>query len=209
MLRRTQPRKPNGHAVPNGRPNGHGPAIVERGGVPEPACPSPSSPAPAGVDRAAGNTPGLAASDDASGPTVASSAAFAAASSLQTQACTTREEYAAAAPPPPPSQEEASPEKIASKKAENAEDDSIPPGASPLPADPADFVEEIHRKVDLAEIWCSLLRANDLKIRQRAVERVTDLKYKGAATSGEEPQQQVILDIDSAVARRAAEGAKK
>jgi hypothetical protein len=84
----------------------------------------------------------------------------------------------------------------------------VPPGKSPLPTDPAEFVQEIHRKIDITEVWHKLLRSKDEKVRQRAAERLTDMLYKDAATSGEEPQQ-IVVDIDSAAARRAAEGAKK
>jgi hypothetical protein len=59
----------------------------------------------------------------------------------------------------------------------------------------------------LFRIWQSLLRSKDPRIKQRAVEKLTDMRYKGAAL--EEEPQQVVVDIDSAVARRAAQGAKK
>ncbi len=84
----------------------------------------------------------------------------------------------------------------------------VPPGQYALPDDPAEFVEEIHRKIDLTEVWHALLRQRDVKIKQRAAERLTDLLYKGAASLAEEPQP-IVNDIDSAVARRAAQGAKK
>ena len=53
-----------------------------------------------------------------------------------------------------------------------------------------------------------LLNAEDEKIRQRAVEKVTEMRYKGAAVLSDGPQP-IVIDIDSAVARRAAEGARK
>jgi hypothetical protein len=84
----------------------------------------------------------------------------------------------------------------------------IPGGEFPLPADPGDFVEEIHRRADLFEVWQRLLNHTDPKIQQRAVEKVTEMRYKGAAALADEPQQ-IVNDIDSAVARRAAEGARK
>jgi hypothetical protein len=84
----------------------------------------------------------------------------------------------------------------------------VPPGEYPLPDNPAEFVEEIHRKVDLTEIWEGLLRSEDEKVRQRAAERLTAMFYEDDAISADEPQQ-VVLDLDSAVARRAAEGARK
>jgi hypothetical protein len=78
----------------------------------------------------------------------------------------------------------------------------------PLPSNPADFVEEVHRDTDLLKAWRSLLQSKDEKVRQRAVEKLTEMRYKGAAALADDPQQ-FILEIDSAVARRAAEGAKK
>lgn len=91
--------------------------------------------------------------------------------------------------------------------ARNEKEKEIPPGKQALPDDPAEFVEEIHRKVDLTEVWRSLLQNGDEKIRQRAVEKLTEMRYKGAVSLADEPSQ-VVIDIDSAVARRAAEGAK-
>jgi hypothetical protein len=86
--------------------------------------------------------------------------------------------------------------------------EKIPPGDAALPATSSDFIEEIHSRIDLVEVWLSLLRNNDLKIRQRAAEKLTELRYKGAAALEDEPQP-IVIDIDSAVARRAAEGAKQ
>ncbi len=63
----------------------------------------------------------------------------------------------------------------------------------PLPDDPGIFVDEIHEVVDLQQQWVNLLRSKDEKIRQRAIERLTDMKYKGAHTADEEPR--LILDL--------------
>ena len=185
-------RKPNGHAGPHDRPNGHAPASTERGGI------SPN------WDQAA--------SDDASGASVASAAASPAAAGLQPQASTDREACAEVAPPRlngaalrSPRQTPAASNQNKTKKGEK----QIPPGKQALPDDPAEFVEEIHRKVDITEVWCGLLQDKDDKIRQRAVEKLTEMRYKGAVSFADEPSQPIIVDIDSAVARRAAEGAKK
>ncbi len=70
----------------------------------------------------------------------------------------------------------------------------LPAGEYPLPETAGEFVEEIHRKVDLTEVWHSLLRSEDEKIRQRAVERLTDLLYKGDPTSTQDAQQ-IIFDL--------------
>jgi hypothetical protein len=79
-------------------------------------------------------------------------------------------------------------------------------GEGPLPTDPGDFVEEIHQRVDLFEVWQALLNSKDDKIKQRAVEKLTEMRYKGASAL-EEERPQIVIDIDSAVARRAAQGA--
>jgi hypothetical protein len=94
------------------------------------------------------------------------------------------------------------------QKKKNKKNERVPGGVSPLPEDPAEFVEEIHRSADLFISWQRLLNANDEKIRQRAVEKLTEMRYKGAAALADEPQP-IVIDIDSAVARRAAEGARK
>jgi hypothetical protein len=68
------------------------------------------------------------------------------------------------------------------------------PGEEPLPADPAEFVEEIHSRIDLFQIWAELLKSNDEKIKQRAVEKLTEMRYKGAQSLSEEPQQ-ILIDV--------------
>jgi len=84
----------------------------------------------------------------------------------------------------------------------------IPGGEFPLPTNPGEFVEAIHRHNDLFIAWQELLNSKNIKIKQRAVEKLTEMRYKGAAALADEPQQ-IVIDIDSAVARRAAEGARK
>ena len=76
-------------------------------------------------------------------------------------------------------------------------------GEAPLPEDPTDFVQEVHRRVDLFDLWISKLNSKDEKISQRALEKITDMLYKGAAASPDEQPQPILIDIDSAVARRA------
>ncbi len=85
---------------------------------------------------------------------------------------------------------------------------ALPPGKYPLPDNPAEFVEEIHYRSDLFIAWQELLNSKDDKIKQRAVEKLTEMRYEGVAALADEPQQ-IVIDIDSAVARRAAEGARK
>ncbi len=183
MTHRTNSRKANGHAGPHDRPNGHAPASTERGGV------------PANWDQAA--------SDDASGVSVASAAASPAAADLQPQASTDRKAYAEVAPPRPngaphdlssgmsPASDKG---KEGKKPHATGKSTKIPPGEKPLPADAGEFVQEIHRRIDLFRTWQRLLRSKDPKIRQRAAERLTDMFYKDAATSTEEPQQ-IIFDL--------------
>ncbi len=86
--------------------------------------------------------------------------------------------------------------------------DPIPGAEFPLPDNPGDFVEKINRRTDLLEVWQRLLNHGDPKIQQRAVEKLTEMRYKGVAALADEPQQ-IVVDIDSAVARRAAEGVRK
>jgi hypothetical protein len=102
-----------------------------------------------------------AASDDARGHLVAETAASAAA------ACANRDAYAEMAPADakgkrlPPAGAASRPHNAtetdakATDKKKVAPD--IPPGAEPLPADGASFVEAVHEKVDLIELEVSLL----------------------------------------------------
>lgn len=207
MLRRTQSRKPNSNAGSHGRPNGHGPDSVpacdaglvpasyapaparQRGGVPVSACPCP-----------AGRHHDRAASDDASGTSVACAPASAVAG-LHSQASTDREAYAAAAPPLLQSlsheaQEKGKPQSAASHAPlpTEAEGEQIPGGELPLPSAPSDFVDEVHRDTNLFDVWRSLLQSKDEKVRQRAVEKLTEMRYKGAAALADEPQR-IIIDM--------------
>jgi len=169
----------NGHAGTYGRPNGHAPASTERGGIP---------------DRR-----GRAASDDDSRASVTGAAGSGTAPGTDCEA------YAVAAPLRPNGH---SPQSAVKSPDQRDETVPIPGGEFPLPEDPAEFVEEVHRRADLFEVWQKLLNHEDPKIQQRAVEKLTEMRYKGAAALADEPKQ-IVVDIDSAVARRAAEGARK
>jgi hypothetical protein len=187
MSQQKTSRKSNGHPGPNGRPNGQGPAYAparpaggERGGVPAPAC----------TDRLWGQ----AASDDARRDPDAL-AAPSGATNLQTQADTDCEAYAAAAPPLP--NEAVSTLASGGNLAGGTQDkheEELPAGEYPLPDNPAEFVEEIHRKVDLTEVWHRLLRSKDEKVRQRAIEKLTGMLYEDGALSSDDPQQ-FIFDL--------------
>jgi hypothetical protein len=74
-----------------------------------------------------------------------------------------------------------------------AEKDKIPGGEFPLPADAGEFVQEIHRRADLFIVWERLLNSKDPKIQQRAVEKLTEIPYKGAAAMTEE--QRIVIDM--------------
>ena len=195
MTQQRNSRKPNGLPGPNGRPNGHAPACAERGGAPAPAC--------------ASRLRGHAASDDASGISVASAEALPATASLPLQASTGRSACADAAPPAPNEtpQVQASPSNQSCGHGDKPGEE-LPPGKDPLPDNPAEFVKEVHRRIDLIEVWHSLLRSKDEKVKQRTIERLTAMLYDDDAISADEPQP-IVFDIDSAVARRAAEGARK
>ncbi len=172
-------RKTNGHAGPQGRPNGHAPASTERGGIP--------------------GQRDQAASDDGRRASLALDASSIHAPGTD---CVT---YAEVAPPLPIGTPH---EAVASTPENKKEPERVPGGEFPLPADPGEFVEQIHRRASLLEVWERLLNHSDPKIKQRAVEKLTEMRYKGAAALADEPQQ-IVIDIDSAVARRAAEGARK
>ena len=167
-------RKPNGHAGEDDRPggtggrqrvNGHAPASMERGGIP--------------VQR------GQAASDD----TRKASAAMDASSIIAPG--TDCVEYAEVAPP----RSNGDLVHVAVNPPEHVvEKEVIPGGEFPLPHGPSEFVEEIHRNADLFIVWQGLLNSKDEKIRQRAVEKLTEVRYKGAATLADEPRR-IIIDM--------------
>jgi hypothetical protein len=165
MSSRKSSTKPNGPAGAQGRPNGHAPASTDGGGIP--------------VRR------DLAASDDASRAPVTGAAGFGTAPGTDCQA------YAVVATPPPNGHEGQSADKPATDEEKRK---PIPAGQFPLPEGPADFVEEIHRRADLLEVWQRLLNHEDPKIQQRAVEKLSEMRYKGTAALADEPQQ-VINDM--------------
>ncbi len=132
-----------------------------------------------------------AAFDDAGGASVARAAGSGTAPGTDRDAC------AEAAPPHPngelhevggntPGPETQTKSKTKRKK--------ISGGEFPLPSNASDFVEEIHRRIDLFEVWQRLLESKDDKLRQRAVEKLTEMRYKGAAAMADEPRQ-IIIDM--------------
>src|SRR5712664_1245832 len=165
MTRRKTSSKTNGHAGPHGRTNGHAPASTERGGI------------LLQWDRAA--------SDDASGASLALDASSIHAPGTDCEAC------AEAAPPPPNGMQHVAEGELPNPRAEQAK---IPGGEFPRPADAGEFVQEIHRRADLFIVWQRLLNSEDPKIQQRAVEKLTEIPYKGAAAMREEPQR-IVIDM--------------
>ena len=86
---------------------------------------------------------------------------------------------------------------------------SIPPGSGPLAENGPGFVDAIHKHVDLYFACARLLKSKDEKIAQRMAERLLEMKYGKASAAVAEEAQEIVIDIDSAVTRRAAEGAKQ
>jgi hypothetical protein len=167
-------RKSNGHAGTHDRPNGsgdrkgingHAPGSTERGGIP--------------VQR------DQAASDDGRRASLAMDA------SIIHAPGTDCEPYAEVAPPRP----NGDLPKVAAKPQDpSSSEEPIPGGEFPLPGDAGEFVEEIHRRVDLFEVWQKLLNSKDPKIQQRAIEKLTEMRFKGAAAMAEEPQR-IVIDM--------------
>src|SRR5260370_7282200 len=80
----------------------------------------------------------------------------------------------------------------------------IPGGEFPLPDNPGAFVDEIHRRVDLFEIWQKLLSPDDPKIQQRARRKLTQMPYKGPPPLPHQPQH-ILIPIQSPSPRPSAE----
>ena len=86
---------------------------------------------------------------------------------------------------------------------------NIPRGSKPLPADGPGFVDAMHLHVDLYKACARLVKSKDEKIAQRMSERLLEMKYGKGPTAAAEESPEIVIDIDSAVARRAAEGANR
>jgi hypothetical protein len=180
---KTSVKRSNGHSRANGQ---------DRAASPDAALPAPDG-------------QGSAASVDASGASAAGAAASAAAGA-------DREAYAEAAHAPSgrarSRQAKAEPRPRVpgdahSRKAKGDKADSgnarekrpsrPGPGENPLPDDIADFVDEIHSRIDVFEILSHLLGSKDEKVKQRALEKLLEMKYGRSAESNEEPVQ-IIVD---------------
>jgi hypothetical protein len=164
MSRTKTSSKPNGHAGPQSRVNGHAHASTERGGIP--------------VHR------DQAASDDTGRVSAAVDASSVAAPGTDCGA------LAEVASHPNGNLVHAGarqPDRVVEKEV-------IPGGEFPLPLLAGEFVEEIHRNADLFIVWKELLNSKDEKVRQRAVEKLTEMRYKGAAALADEPKR-IIIDM--------------
>ena len=169
MSNQNNQKKANGHAGPQGRVNGHAPDSREWGGIL--------------MSR------DQAASDDTRRASAAMGASFTTASGTDCGA------YAEVAPPHSAEKTNGVPHAAASRTpATDKQANPIPGGEFPLPPHPDEFVEEVHRRVDLLEVWQRLLNHSDPKVQQRAVEKLTEMRYKGAAGLADEPQQ-IIFDL--------------
>lgn len=193
--------KSNGHDTSAAKVNGHGPA----------------SPSRTAQETEAPLEKGRAASDDARDfPTAA--AASSAATGTERDAC------AEVAPSPGggtnrrstqgnagagTGASRAPSEKDRTKDQSEKDTLDIPPGSEPLPGDGAGFVDAMHEHVDIYLACARLVKSGDQKIAQRMVERLLELKYGKGPTGTAEEEPEIVIDIDSAVARRAAEGANR
>jgi hypothetical protein len=172
MSTRKTPIKPNGHAGPPGRVNGHALASSERGGIPVPR------------DQAA--------SDDTRRASAAMDASSIHAPGTDCAGC--------AEAAPPSSGKTNGHALVVAKKSPTGHEkkekkrERIRGGDIPLPLHPGEFVDEIHRNTDLFISWQELLNSEDEKVRQRAVEKVTEMRYKGAAALADEPQR-IVIDM--------------
>ncbi len=171
--RRIQP-KPNGHAGPQDRVNGHGLASPERGGIPVPRDQAAS------VDTRRASAAMDASSIIAPGTDCAA--------------------YAEVAPPHPGKTNGHAlvaaerQRRTGNQKGNDKEEQRIRGGDFPLPQHPGEFAEEIHRNTDLFIVWQGLLNSKDDKVRQRAVEKMTEMRYKGASALADEPRR-IIIDM--------------
>jgi len=70
----------------------------------------------------------------------------------------------------------------------------IPPGLEPLPIDGEAFVDAVHSRVDLVRLEVKLLRSRDVKIVQRELAYLRELRYGKRAPSSDDGPAQFIFD---------------
>jgi len=69
------------------------------------------------------------------------------------------------------------------------------PGLEPLPIDGEAFVDAVHSRVDLVRLEVKLLKSRDIKVVQRELAYLRELRYgKRAAPAGDEVPQ-IIVDM--------------
>lgn len=66
--------------------------------------------------------------------------------------------------------------------------EELPAGQGEMPADSRSFVAQVNARVDLCAAWERLVRAKDLKISQRALEKLSELDFKLSTSSSDEPR---------------------
>ncbi|MGC2526830.1 MAG: hypothetical protein WA639_03725 [Candidatus Acidiferrum sp.] len=205
--RETPNMKSNGHDPSAGKVNGHGPA--------PPSRTAQEMEAPLDMGRAA--------SDDARDFPAAAGAASAPAGK-ERDACAevapppegkakrqrgTRRNHAGSGTSRVLSEVVEKTEKGNKKTKEKQNMVNIPRGSERLPDTGAGFVDTMHEHVDLYIACARLVKSKDEKIAQRMAERLLEMKYgKGPSATAEESSE-IVIDIDSAVARRAAMGDKQ
>jgi len=83
-----------------------------------------------------------------------------------------------------------------SGKAETAGTKEYPPGIDePLAFDAPGFAEEMHARVNLYEVCKTLLESDDLKIQQRMLELLLEMKLGRGAPVAAEELQRIDLEL--------------
>jgi hypothetical protein len=177
MSQRRTSTKTNGHAGPQGRPNGHAPASTERGGIPLSAC--------------EGGHADQAASDDASGTPVAIAASSASAAGTDRYAC------AAVAPPHPSENNEMA-------TGTNSQEVRLPGPTNYEATQDADaYVNAVAERVDLVAASVRLVQSTDTKIAKAELDRLRDMKFgKAGAAANASDAPTVIWDEPGAYANQ-------
>ncbi len=137
-----------------------------------------------------------AASDDMSGLLVAGAAASAA-------SCANRDTYAEMAQAEgegkrlrPPGAASRPSRSNGTEPDDSKGEKKIPPGIEPLPLDGRDFVEAVHKRVDLIALEEHLLRCTDDKIVQRELAYLRELMYgKVASVPVDDEIPRIVFEV--------------
>jgi hypothetical protein len=119
-----------------------------------------------------------AASDDEGGSSAAKTA---------TSRAVRADHFACAEVAGEPSVKEAKPCVPSESEDERETSGELPAGESELPEDSRAFVAQVNARVDLRAAWERLVRAKDLKIAARALEKLSELDYE--RSGGEETRR--------------------